>query len=562
MAARFPGAPDIAAFWRNLSEGVDGITRFSTDELTAAGVPPELTRDPSYVPMRGAIADDDKFDATLFEMGAHEAERTDPQQRIWLECAQAALEDAACDPRTWPGSIGVFAGVGSPEYLLQWPAACDRARNADYQLALGNEKDFVATRTSYKLGLRGPSLTLQTACSTSLVAISVACGQLLAGECDAAVAGAASLSIPSKAGYLYREGMILSPDGRCRPFDKLAHGTVPGDGVGAVVLKRLSRAQADGDRIYAVISGSAVNNDGDAKVGYTAPSSGRPKRKVITRALGRAGLLTARDVTFVEGHGTGTAMGDPIEFSALRDVFEADGVAPGSCALGSVKSNIGHLNVAAGVASLIKAVLAIQHRAIPGTLHFECAQFRRSVCETAAHSSSNAAPAPVVRLAVRWLRGSVRSASVEPTRTSLFRRAPARAPAAATGPAILEILPISAATPTAVASIARRMAVNLANSDASLASVARTLQTGRTARRERRASLSPPTSGVPREDFMVSLRRVPPRLMTAVRTLPFFSLDRVLNRRRWGSHSSPLSPECARNCNAPRPYSRPKQASI
>jgi amino acid adenylation domain-containing protein len=496
MAARFPMAADIDAFWRNLREGREGIKRFSVDELIDGGVPADLARNPEYVPARGVIDDADKFDAAVFDMGAHEAERLDPQQRIWLECALAALEDAGCDPHRFPGSIGVFAGVGSPEYLHQWLASVNKPGAPDYQMAFGNEKDFVATRTSYKLGLRGPSLTLQTACSTSLVAVSVACQSLLSGACDIAVAGAASVGIPIEAGYLFQEGMILSPDGHCRPFDSRAAGTVPADGVGAVILKRLSDAVAAGDDIYAVIAGSAVNNDGDRKVGFTAPGAAG-QRDVISRALTQAGI-SARDVSFVETHGTATPMGDPIEVSALRHVFEEAGAAAGSCVLGSVKSNVGHLNTAAGIAGLVKTALALKHREIPATLHFESPN--PEIPLAASPFTVNVALQPWNSERARF--AGVSSFGIGGTNAHvILTEAPISARSllavSAQGSALSfpgrpggttpEVIPISAATATAVEAMARQLADWLEKNPVPLATVARTLQSGRMERRERRA---------------------------------------------------------------------------
>ncbi|HZR34010.1 MAG TPA: amino acid adenylation domain-containing protein [Nevskia sp.] len=480
MAARFPGAPDLDAYWRNLCEGVESISRFHPAELAAAGVPDTLARDPAYVPARGVIEGDDTFDAALFGMAAHEAERVDPQQRVWLECALAALEDAGCDPRRHPGAVGIYAGVGAQEYLLRLAAAGALAEGLDYQLGIGNDKDFVATRSAYKLGLRGPALTVQSACSTSLVAVATACRALLAGECDVAVAGAASLSVPSRVGYLYREGMILSPDGHCRPFDRAARGTVPADGAGAVVLKRLADAQADGDDIYAVVVGAAVNNDGDDKVGYTAPGAAG-QRAVIRAALAAAGL-SAFEVGYVEAHGTGTALGDPIEFAALRQVFEEAGAAPGSCALGAVKGNIGHTNAAAGVAGLIKAALAIRHRRIPGTLHF-----------TFPNPELNLESSPFfVTAATRdWHAAAPRAAAVSSfgiggTNAHVVLREASRA-RQDTGVGIPCLLPLSAATPTALAQQAAALGCHLDLMPQPLPAVARTLQSGRSERAVRAA---------------------------------------------------------------------------
>ena len=274
MAGRFPGAPDIATFWQNLRDGVESVRFFSRQELVTAGVSPSLIDDPRYVPARAPLADIDLFDAGLFGMSPREAEITDPQHRIFLETAFEALESAAIDSGRFPGAIGVYAGSGPDGYLLHhlWPNRALAASVGPVQTLIGNDKDYLATRVSYKLNLRGPSLTVQTACSTSLVAIQLAVQSLLTYQCDVALAGGVSIAFPLGQGYLHQEGHLLSPDGHCRAFDARAAGTLAGDGVGVVVLKRLSEAMAEGDSIYAVIRGAAVNNDGSAKVGYTAPS--------------------------------------------------------------------------------------------------------------------------------------------------------------------------------------------------------------------------------------------------------------------------------------------------
>ncbi len=369
LAGRFPGTEGIEPYWESLAAGREGITFFSEEELRSAGAPASLLADPAYVRARGLLAGADLFDAAFFGLSPREADVLDPQHRLLLECAWQALERAGYDPRRYPGLVGVFAGAGSNTYLLFNLARNRKVVDAVgfYQAMLGSDGDFLATRISYKLGLKGPSLTVQTACSTSLVAVHLACRALLAGECDMALAGGVRVSVPQRAGYLHQPGGIFSPDGHCRPFDAAAQGCLDGDGVGIVVLKRLDEAVADGDHVQAVILGSAINNDGSDKVGYTAPSE-EGQAEVIALAQALAGV-DASTIDYVEAHGTATPMGDPIEVAALRQVFA--GIAQRSCALGSVKSNIGHLDAAAGIASLIKAVLALEHRQIPPTLHFE-----------------------------------------------------------------------------------------------------------------------------------------------------------------------------------------------
>jgi non-ribosomal peptide synthase protein (TIGR01720 family) len=329
-----------------------------------------MLRNSDYVKAGAVLEDPEWFDAAFFGMSPREAQIMDPQQRIFLECAWEALEDAGYDSATYAGRIGVYAGVSLNTYALSLYSRVNRDEvTSDIQALIANDKDFLATRVSYKLGLTGPSIGIQTACSTSLVAIHLACQSLLCGECDIALAGGASVKFPQKVGYLYQEGGILSPDGRCRAFDAKAQGTVGGSGVGVVVLKRLADAIAEGDTIHAVIRGSAINNDGAVKVGFTAPSvSGQAD--VIAEAQAIAGV-NPESIAYIEAHGTGTPLGDPIELAALTQVFRSATERTGFCAIGSVKTNIGHLDAAAGVAGCIKTVLALEHKMIPPSLHFE-----------------------------------------------------------------------------------------------------------------------------------------------------------------------------------------------
>ena len=373
MAGRFPGAGSVARLWENLCGGVESISFFSPAELAASGVDPEESGRPGYVPASGVLADADRFDAGFFGINPAEAEVMDPQHRVFLEACWTALEDAGYRPDRCPGAVGVFAGCSLNTYLIQMladPSAV--ARLGGFHTSIVSDKDFLPTRVSYLLGLTGPSVNVQTACSTSLVAVHLACQSLRLGECDMALAGGVSVRAPLGSGYLYQEGGIFSPDGHCRPFDANAGGTVVGDGVGVVVLKRLSAALADGDSVVAVIRGSAINNDGSGKVGYTAPSVDG-QAAVLPAALANAGVEPAT-VGYVEAHGTGTRLGDPIEVAALAQAFGGPGAGsaePGACALGSIKSNVGHLDTAAGVAGLIKAALALRHGKLPPSLHFE-----------------------------------------------------------------------------------------------------------------------------------------------------------------------------------------------
>ncbi|AJC52677.1 Beta-ketoacyl synthase [Streptomyces sp. 769] len=371
MAGRFPGADDVDAFWANLEHGREGITRFSDEELADSGVAPALLRQDDYVKAKGVLDGADLFDAGFFGYSPREAELLDPQHRVFLECAWHALESAGIDPARCDGRIGVFAGSGLNSYLLFNLMNNQRVLDASgmYQVMLSSDKDFLATRAAYKLDLKGPAVTVQTACSTSLTAVHLASQSLINGECDIALAGGVSVSSPLRDGYPYESGGILSPDGTCRAFDADAAGTVPGNGVGIVVLRRLADARADDDAVEAVILATALNNDGSLKAGYTAPSIDG-QAEVVAEALALAEVDPAT-VGYVETHGTGTPLGDPIEIAALTRAFRAGTDGRGTCAIGSVKSNVGHLDAAAGVTGLIKAVLALKHEAIPPTLHYE-----------------------------------------------------------------------------------------------------------------------------------------------------------------------------------------------
>ncbi|WP_410656965.1 amino acid adenylation domain-containing protein [Amycolatopsis sp. lyj-112] len=361
MACRLPGATNVGQYWRNLRGGVEGISRFDMPTLLAAGVDPALARHPRYVPARGVLAGGECFDWRFFGYSPAEAAAMDPQQRVFLEASSVALDDAGIDPGRFGGWIGVYAGCDMMNPALQG-SGDGLSGLIDY------DKDFLATRVAYKLGLRGPAMTVQTACSTSLVAVHQAAQSLLNYECDAALAGGASLWLPQVTGYLYEEGYIESADGHCRTFDAAATGTVGSSGVAVVVLRRLEDALADGDHVVAVIRGSALNNDGGSKIGYSAPSFAG-QREVIQFAQAQAGV-TADDIAYVEAHGTGTRVGDPIEVAALSAAFRESTDRVGYCRLGAVKSNIGHTGAAAGAAGLIKTALMLRHRELVPTLHF------------------------------------------------------------------------------------------------------------------------------------------------------------------------------------------------
>jgi len=371
MAGRFPQAKNIQEFWENLKAGVESISFFSDEELLADGDNPQMVKNPNYIKARGIVEDSDKFDAQFFNFFPKEAEMLDPQHRFFLECAWETLENAGYNPDLYPGLIGVFGGVSMNTYIMSYlNTRRGLVSSAEgYQLTIGSDKDFLSTKVSYKMNLRGPSVTVQTACSTSLTAIYLACQSLLSFQCDMALAGGTSITIPQKRGYYYQEGMILSPDGHCRAFDAKAGGTVSGSGTAIVLLKRLEDALADRDHIYAIIKGSACNNDGGQRVGYTAPGVDG-QAHVISLAQAAAGV-DPDSISYIETHGTGTTLGDPIEISALTQVFREQTARKQFCAIGSVKTNIGHLDAAAGAAGLIKAALALHHEQLPPSLHYE-----------------------------------------------------------------------------------------------------------------------------------------------------------------------------------------------
>ncbi|HEX4953894.1 MAG TPA: amino acid adenylation domain-containing protein [Thermoanaerobaculia bacterium] len=375
MSGAFPGAPALDDLWRNVAGAVESVTFFSREELLAAGVPAAVVEDPSFVPAAALLPDVDQFDALHFGLSPREAESMDPQQRLFLEHCWQALEDGGYDPRRAGGRVGVYGGAGINNYLLTrlLPSATTRPWLRSLQTLMGNEKDYLCTRVAYELGLEGPAVTVQTACSTSLVAVHLACQALIDGDCEMALAGGVSVDLPGRLGYLYQREGILSPDGHCRAYDERGQGTLFGSGVGVVLLKRLEDARAHGDRVRAVVLGSSINNDGSSKVGFSAPRAEGQAR--VIRAAHRSAGIDPATISSLEGHGTGTSLGDPIELDALRQAFGSS-LPESSCALGSVKSNVGHLDTAAGAVGLIKTVLALEARQLPPSLHFERAHPR------------------------------------------------------------------------------------------------------------------------------------------------------------------------------------------
>ncbi|HSK79450.1 MAG TPA: amino acid adenylation domain-containing protein, partial [Thermoanaerobaculia bacterium] len=484
MAGRFPGADGVEELWRNLCGGVEGIVELSEEELLEAGVDPELLRHPSYVRAAAPLADVQHFDAEFFGYTPRDAEITDPQRRLFLEAAWEALENGGYDPRRFGGRVGVYAGVQMSSYIFHLHRNPEVLRSAgSFHVAMSNDKDHLPTTVSYKLNLRGPSLAVQTACSSSLVAAHLACRSLLGGECDMALAGGSSVLWPQIEGYLHQEGGIMSPDGHCRAFDARAEGTLRGSGVGVVLLKRLADALADGDTIHAVILGTAINNDGSGKIGYTAPSV-EGQAQVIASALAESGV-DPRTITYVEAHGSGTPLGDPIEVAALTQAFRAGGVRDtGFCALGSVKTNLGHLDTAGGVTGLIKTTLALEHGKLPPSLHFE---------EPNPQIDFAASPFFVNAELREWTseggprRAGVSSFGLGGTNAHVvLEEAPPAEPSGESRP--WQLLLLSARTPAALERATDNLAAHLeANPDQSLADVAYTLRAGRGLFAHRRA---------------------------------------------------------------------------
>lgn len=476
MAGRFPGAPDVDTFWANLVAGTESISFFTDAELRAAGVPESLRRRSSYVPAKGVLTGVEQFDAGFFGYSPREAQHLDPQQRLMLECAWEALEDAGLDVTKLPEWVGVYVGAGDTSYRfhLMRGHADPLAASKEPAGFFGNYPDFLATRLAYKLNLRGPALGIHTACSTSLVCINLAASALRGFECDLALAGGVSLRLPSNSGYVHEEGGVASRDGHCRPFDASAGGTVASDGVGLVVLKRLEDALRDGDPIHAVLRGWALNNDGAARAGFAAPSV-EGQSEVIALAHAAA-QVDPRDISYVEAHGTGTPLGDPIEVAALTRAFRAQTPDVGFCTLGAVKSNIGHLDAAAGVAGFIKTVQALRHRVLPPTLHFERPN-------PALHLEQS--PFVLRTQALAWdsPRGpriaGVSSFGIGGTNAhALLQEAPAPEPTAPARPQ--QVLLLSARSPSALEAMASRLAAHLRRYPTlPLADVAYTTQAGR-----------------------------------------------------------------------------------
>jgi acyl transferase domain-containing protein/surfactin synthase thioesterase subunit len=477
IACRFPGAPDQRAYWHNLCSGIESITVFTDDELAAAGVPAQRLSDPAYVKAAPILPDIDQFDATFFEYSPTEARLMDPQHRLLLEVAWEAFEDAGYRPGGAPQPAGVFVGAGGvvSSYLVDRLAFSAEVPGYTGSVAhIGNDKDFLSTRISYKLNLTGPSVNVQTACSTSLVAVHLACQAIIAGECDMALAGAATVRVPQHAGYLSRQGDILSPDGHCRAFDAAAQGTVFGSGVGAVLLKDLRSAIADHDNIYAVIRGSAINNDGADKVSYTSSSVAGQTRAMI-EAMSIADI-SPDEIGYLECHGTGTVVGDPLEIDALTRAFRTGTDRRGFCAIGSVKTNIGHLEQTAGMAALIKAALALKEGKIPASLNFRTPNRKIDFANSPFFVNTQCRSWPADRRRV----AAVNSLGLGGTNAFLVLDEAPRAPAVPVADQPLNVVTLSGRTGSALrTSMERHRAAMERRSDAELPDICFTLSTGR-----------------------------------------------------------------------------------
>ena len=547
MAGRFPGAKNIEEFWQNLCHGVESITILSPEEDRAAAIDPTLRDNPNYVPAGAFLDDVDLFDASFFGYNAWEAQVMDPQHRLFLECAWEALERAGYDAHQYTGRIGAYAGNGMNIYLLEhlYPNR-DLLGSVDSFL-IDNEKDFLASRVAYKLGLKGPAITVQTACSTSLVAVSLAYQSLQSYQCDMALAGGVALLGLEKGGYVYEQGGNASLDGHCRAFDAEACGTVGGNGLGVVVLKRLEDALADGDQVYAVIRGAAINNDGDIKMGYTAPSV-EGQAEVIAEALALAGI-EPDTIGYIETHGTGTYVGDPIEIAALTKAFHSRTDRKGFCAIGSVKTNIGHLAAAGGVVGLIKACLALKHKVLPPSLNFTRPNPQIDFANSPFYVNTKLADwpdGPTPR------RAGVSSFGIGGTNTHVVLEEPPSVEESSES-GCPELLVLSAKTSSALEATTNNLVAYLRTQpDIPLADVAYTLQIGRRAMSHRRMLVCET-----REDAIASLEaRNPRKIFSAIKepadkSLVFLFPDQgaqYVNMGKQLYETEPVYCECVDDC--------------
>ena len=483
MVGRFPGAGNVDEFWRNLCEGLESTTFFQDEELDPS-IDPNLCKDPSYVKARGIIPGGETFDAAFFGINPLEAVVMDPQARVFLELVYEALENAGYESESFDGLIGLYAGCGQNTYFANHISGRMEIvdRIGEFQTMLANEKDFLTTRAAYKLNLKGPAVSVNTACSTSLVAIIQACQALSSYQCDMALAGGVSMTTPQNSGYMAQEGSMLSGDGHCRPFDASAQGTMFNNGAGIVVLKRLEDALNEGDRIYAVIRGSGINNDGADKVSFTAPSvDGQAEAVAMAQAYAN---FHPETISYIEAHGTATPLGDPIEIEALTQAFRVHTDAKQFCAIGSLKSNVGHLVAAAGVAGLIKTVLALHYKKIPPSLNFEAPNPKIDFANSPFYVNTKLAEWPEGETP---RRAGVSSFGVGGTNAHIvLEEAPQIQNSGSSRPQ--QLLLLSAKTSTALEAATANLQQHLQyNAEINLADVAYTLQRGRKALNYRRS---------------------------------------------------------------------------
>ncbi len=559
MSGRFPGAPDAETLWRRVVASDDCLTDLDPSALVAAGADASLVRRPEFVSRAGVIDGVDEFDHEFFGISHRDASVMDPQHRHFMESAWEALESSGNTPEGFPGAIGVFAGSGMNTYLLH-----NLLTNPSLVEQLGwfllrhtgNDKDFLTTTLSYRLGLRGPSVNVQTACSTSLVAVHLAVQSLLSFECDLALAGGVTIEFPHGRGYEFREGEILSPNGRCRAFDAASDGTVITGGAAVVALRRLADAQHDGDPILAVIKGSAVNNDGNRKVGYLAPSVDG-HADVVKEALTVAGV-EPRSIGLLEAHGTGTAVGDPIEVAALTEAFRSGTADQGFCRLVSTKPNIGHLDTAAGAASLIKVVQALRHRTLPPLANHTGPSPLLGIERTPFVLSADAAP---------WTsdgprRAGVSSLGVGGTNAHVVvEEAPPLPPTPTAVPG--QVIPLSGSTRAAVDAAAERLAACIEQQpETNIADVAHTMITGRRVHRHRRvvvvtdaasapAGLRPPRRPTSARRSRSSSRAAAPSTRAWVRVSTTVSTSSIVSAARGSRSSAGWAGSTSHRCSPP-----------
>lgn len=480
MAGRFPNAKNVDEFWNNLCAGTECIEFFSDKELEEAGVPSDIYRSENYVAAAATLEGCDQFDATLFKYTPREAALIDPQQRVFLESAWHALEHAGHTADQFSGRIGVYAGAAMNTYAFNFMSNRSMNSAADlFQSVIGNDKDYLSTRVAYKMNLEGPAVTVQTACSSSLTAVHMATQALLTDECDMALAGGVSVKVPQKSGYFYQKGMIFSKDGRCRAFAENAEGCLFGSGVGIVVLRRLRDAVDDGDQILAVVRGSSVTNDGADKVGFTAPSV-EGQSRTIAEALAIAGVR-CEEVSYVEAHGTGTPLGDPVEIEALSNVFKASTDKTGFCAIGSVKTNVGHLDAAAGITGFMKTVLMLHHRQLVPSLNYEKPNPHIDFPKTPFFVNTETRPWDskgnrIAGVSSFGIGGTNAHVVLEEWVPATTQSSDGTDQSKELG---WQILPVSAASENALNELTRQVGELLSETDSELANVAFTLQCGR-----------------------------------------------------------------------------------